>query len=417
VLAPSMDMPYPFRMQTIRVHIGKRQIGETPFTFTQASIAALIDAMGAAFDGLGNTHSLLRGSRTVVKPNLVRPGPAYGPAVNTDPRVVAAVCAIVHDAGASEIIVGDDPGWGLTSSEAYAAWGHENLIEDFGGTLVPFDTLPRFEVEVRANRLLRRVSLPGLFRDIDVVINVPKMKTHMLTNVSLGLKNLHGLVPDEQRLLYHRGDVEIKLVDILSACTPHLTVIDGIWALEGQAPLYGKPITNMNTLVTGNNPVAVDAVGASIMGFDPFELGALREASRRGLGPLRLDEIQMQGTPLREAFRPFRRALLSSIGVFDRVDVIEGAADPGALNALRHALDRLSLEGYLAQIDSITILVGRLDHDRLPRIATQEVWLFGDSALTARELVARNHRVFEVPGDPPHIFDLYKAFLSAHQLA
>lgn len=416
MLAPGIDLSYSDGMKNTRVHIGKRQIGETPFTFTRTSIAALTEVVGAAFDALGNAHSLLRGSITVVKPNLVRPGPAYGPAVNTDPRVVAAVCAIVQDAGASEIIVGDDPGWGLTSSEAYAAWGHQSLIEDFGGSLVPFDALPRFEVEVQTNRLLRRVSLPGFFRDADVVINVPKMKTHMLTKVSLGLKNLHGLIPDEQRLLFHRGDVEIKLVDILSACTPHITIIDGIWALEGQAPLYGKPIMNMNTLVTGSNPVAVDTVGASIMGFDPFELGVLREASHRGLGPLFLEEIQCLGTPLREAFRPFRRALLSSIGVFDRIDVIEGAADPGVLNALRHALDRLSLEGYLAEIDSLTILVGRFDQFRLPRIATQEVWLFGDSALSIREPVARNHRVFEVPGDPPHIFDLYKAFLSAHRL-
>jgi uncharacterized protein (DUF362 family) len=403
-------------MENTRVHIGRSQIGETPFTFTKASIAALTEAVGAAFDALGNTHSLLRGSTVVVKPNLVRPGPAYGPAVNTDPRVVAAVCATVRDAGASEIIVGDDPGWGLTSSEAYAAWGHQSLIEDFGGSLVPFDALNRFEVEVRTNRLLRRVSLPGVFRDAEVVVNVPKMKTHMLTKVSLGLKNLHGLIPDAERLLYHRGDVEIKLVDILSACTPHITVIDGIWALEGQAPLYGKPISTMNTLVTGSNPVAVDTVGASIMGFDPFELGVLREASHRRLGPSLLEEIHLLGTPLREAFRPFRRALLSSIGVYERIDVIEGAADPGALNALRHALDRLSLEGQLAEIESLTILVGRFDQDRPPRIATQEVWLFGDSALCIRDIVAANHCVFEVPGDPPHIFDLYEAFLSAHEL-
>jgi uncharacterized protein (DUF362 family) len=401
-------------MKKTRVHIGKRPVGETPFAFTGASIAVLVNALGVAFDALENTHSFLHGSVVVVKPNLVRPGPSYGPAVNTDPRVVAALCATIRDAGALQVIVGDDPGWGLTSSEAYAAWGHQSLIEDFGGDLVPFDVGPRFEVAVKTNRLLRTVSLPGVLREADVIINVPKMKTHMLTTVSLGLKNLHGLIPDEHRLLYHRGDVEVKLVDILSACTPHLTVIDGIWALEGQAPLYGTPVTTMNTLVAGLNPVAVDTVGASIMGFDPMELCALREASRRDLGPSRMEEIHLVGMPLREVFRPFRRALLSSVGVFDRVDVIEGAADPGACNALRHALDRLLIEGHLANVDSFTVLVGRFDQDRLPQTFTQEVWLFGDSALELRDRVAENHRVFQVPGDPPHIFDLYKAFLSAH---
>jgi len=167
-------------------------------------------------------------------------------------------------------------------------------------------------------------------------------------------------------------------------------------------------------MIVGTNSVAVDTVAASVMGFDPFGLTALREANRRGFGPVSLTEIEITGKPVDSVIRPFRRAVLSSVAVFDHVEVIEGGADPRALSALRHSQDKLQRETILEDIKPFTILVGRFHHERVPRLPTCETWLFGDDAIKARERIPLHHDVHEVPGDAPHIFDFYKAFTKLH---
>ncbi len=401
-------------MKDATVFIAKQTIQESPIAFSDTSVRELASVLAGMFDSLGGALLPAKGSKVLVKPNLVRPGLSYGPAVTTDPRVVAALCGLLRDQGAKSVCVGDDPGWGLTSTQAYQDWGQSGLLARWGGTLVPFDTPDRFTVKVRRNRLLPEVALPAALADVDFFINVPKMKTHMLTGVSLGIKNLHGLVGDDSRLCFHRGDIECKLVDILCARIPDLTVVDGIWALEGQAPLYGDVIRDMNVLVGGVNPVAVDAVSAMIMGFDPHQLTHLREAHARGLGPLSLAHIKLLGDSMEHVMHPFRRALLSSVAVYKTVEVVEGGADLGVLSALRHALDRLSLEGRLDDMNPVTVLVGGFLPGQLPRIGTKEVWLMGDAAVGIQQRIRPEHELHLVPGDAPHIFDFYKEFVRVH---
>lgn len=392
------------------IFITRRDFHESPYDFTDSSIKQIIEVLVDAFGAIGISIQSLKGKRIVIKPNLVRPGREYGPGVTTDPRVVAAVCAICRDGEADDVLVGDDPGWGLASKTAYTAWDCEEVINAYGGRFVPFDDPDRYVVHVSDNVFMRDISLPGVLRNADVFINIPKMKTHILTGVSLGIKNLHGLVCDDDRMIFHRDDVEMKLVDILSARPPDITVVDGIQALEGQAPLYGKLVPRMNTIITGANPVATDAVAATAMGFDPESITHLREARRRGLGSISIDAMKILGGSISDIRHRFMPAVLSSVAVYEGITVIEGGADSGIRSSLRHAVDRLEKEGFFDNGIPSTVLIGSFHCDSLPVIETPDVWLMGDRAGEIASYLPDAHRIHFIPGDPPHIFDFYHAY-------
>lgn len=277
---------------------------------------------------------------------------------------------------------------------------------------MPFDDPERVTLSNPNNVLMREISIPGIFRDTDIFINIPKMKTHILTGVSLGIKNLHGLLRDDDRMIFHRDDIEMKLVDILSARLPDLTVVDGIQALEGQAPLYGEIVHTMNTILVGMNPVCVDAVAATVMGFDPQSITHLREARRRGLGSISVDEIEILGQSVSDVKHAFKPAVLSSVAVYEGITVIEGGADSGIRSSLRHAVDRLKKEGLLDNVLPSTVLVGSFLADTVPAIDTKHVWLMGDHAARIESVIPQQHMIHIIPGDPPHIFDFYHAYSS-----
>ena len=168
-----------------------------------------------------------RGRSVLIKPNLVRTFPGR-PGNTTDPRVILGLLRALQEHRPARLLVGENPGCGVTSVKAFAESGCGRVARLAGAELRPFDREPLAEVEVPGGVLLRRARVPRVWLEADLVINLPAMKTHLHAGVSLGIKNLHGLLVDEDRYFFHRMDVHQKMVDLLKIRPPDLTVIDGV---------------------------------------------------------------------------------------------------------------------------------------------------------------------------------------------
>ncbi len=405
-------------MARARVGIGRDLIPESPGEFTAKSLDAVTALVDRVVGLVCDLPGLVRGKRVLLKPNLVRPNPHNPLAVVTDERVVLAMVRLLRDAGAARVMVGDNPGYGLSLADALAGMGEfKARLAAAGGELLFFDEMETVSVENPGALLFDPIVLPRALLYADCYVNLPKMKTHVHTLVTLGIKNQYGLVLDDQRMFCHRNDINVKIVDILRLIRPDLTVVDGIWAVQGQAPLSGSAVPDMNVVVAGTDVCAVDTVAAHLMGIDADEVAMLRLARQEGLGATDFGAIEVAGDDPAALRRHFTRPVVGCMGAYPQVRVIEGGACHGCLSALRHALDKLASEGRLAGQAPITLYMGRpMPERRNLRNVQGDLWCFGSCAAPLiYDTHERSDLATFVPGCPPHILDFYKAYREKYE--
>lgn len=243
----------------------------------QRGINNLKDAVGMAVADLGGMkHFIKQGNTVLIKANICGGNPDIS-ATYTSQEVVGYVVDMVREAGGEPFICDADMVWAKFWVQVKAAgwdeWAKKknvtlvNLTEtelvyfDFGeDTLFQHNEKPNHEV----------VSTKVL--DADVIISIPKMKTHLSTNVSLGMKNMYGTLPEEDKAYYHqKGGVEELLYWVNYAFTPTLTIIDGSEGGEAEGPLAAHSV-QYNTIIASNNVVVADAIAAKLMGYEhPFK--------------------------------------------------------------------------------------------------------------------------------------------------
>src|SRR5260370_22701208 len=211
--------------------------------------------------------------------------------------------------GASEVIVGEGPGHWRNVEYLVAASGLGDVLRHYK---VPFIDLNNDE-PVKGPNLGRLTGLSHLYlsRTIataDVVISLPKLKTHHWAVATLSLKNLFGTLPGicygwPKNELHWRG-IDNSIVDIALTRPPHLTIVDGIIGMEGDGPLNGTPKA-MGVLVMGSDLVAVDATRCRLMQLDAERVAYLVMANRKKLGNLATDRIQQLGETIDGRQQPF----------------------------------------------------------------------------------------------------------------
>lgn len=396
-----------------RVALASRPVPESPTEFTEKSLKLVRDLVAEAVAACCDLAALARGKVVLVKPNLVRPDPRNPCAVVTDERVLLSVVGLLRDAGAARVLVGDNPGYGLSLFEALACMADfTRRIAAAGGEIVSFDHCGSEAVPNPGAFVFDPVRLPRALLDADVLLDLPKMKTHVHTLVTLGVKNLYGLVCDEERMFCHRNDINAKVVDVLRLARPQLTVLDGLWAVQGQAPLSGSAVPDMNVIAAGTDVCAVDTVAADLMGIGAHEVAMLRLAKQEGLGETDLSAIEVVGADPAGLRRAFARPVIGCAGAYDAVCVHEGGACMGCLSALRHALDKLAGEGAFAGRKPVTLYVGVPMPERRSLLRRDgELWCFGACAAPlAYQTHGQAPAAHCVPGCPPHILDFYKAY-------
>ena len=232
--------------------------------------------------GLKAIAADVSGANVLLKPNFVEYDASS--AINTDPRLVAAAALAFRRLGAASVTVGEGPGHRRDTQFVMESSG---LFEALAGIDVPFVDLNTDAV--RAVRLrssytdLKELWLPDAVSQADIVVSMPKMKTHHWAGVTLSLKNCFGCVPGRvygwPKNALHWAGLQQSILDVAGAVRPDYAIVDGIVGMEGNGPISGTPIP-AGLLVFGDDPVATDVTAATLMGFDPVKIGYLQEAGR-----------------------------------------------------------------------------------------------------------------------------------------
>jgi uncharacterized protein (DUF362 family) len=345
-----------------------------------------------AVDLLGGIQQVIRpGDHVLIKPNFGVNVP-WDTGIITDPRVIDNLIAICHEANPGKVVVGESAVVGLDTSVVFRGIGLEERFERLGAKLINLDEDRIVEVPVPGGVVLKKLKIFKTAYESDVLISVPTMKTHILTGVTLGLKNMKGTLPDKMKKLMHRIGVKEKvyeheldhaIADLNSVKRPSMTLVDGFVANEGYTPgtpgIGGTPL-KFDTVLAGFDPVAVDAVSAYVMGFERGEVRHISYAEDRGIGIGDLERIEIVGSMVQEVRRPFRRPSLEGLLLdFKDVSIVAGQGCSGCREATVVGLSGMS-EAELERIGSAVVVMGS-DVELTERDRQKRLFLVGNCTL------------------------------------
>ncbi|MDP2913052.1 MAG: DUF362 domain-containing protein [Candidatus Omnitrophota bacterium] len=249
----------------------------------------VFDAVERAIGLVGGIGRFVKpGMKVLLKPNLLSARPPED-AVDTHPEIVRAVARLVKGAGAVPVI-GDSPGGYYRNIDSvFEKSGMKKMAAEEGVELVRF-TSSRF---VDGIPIARRVF------DSDCVISIPKFKTHSITVITAAIKNMYGAVTGLHKAECHskapkEKDFAKVVARIYSIAKPHLTVLDGIVAMEGNGPAAGVP-RKMNFVMASSDGVAVDSCLARMVGLDALDIRVTKDAYDMGCGEADPEKIEICG--------------------------------------------------------------------------------------------------------------------------
>lgn len=221
----------------------------------------------------------------------------------TDPMVVEAIINRVRDLGKEPVVVESDAQ--LTNADkAVVASGMKEMLDRVG---VPFVNMrhaeEKVEVPVRGGKTLDSIKVAKMAME-SAIVSAAKLKTHMGTGVTLGMKNMFGMLTTKWKGRYHLNGMHKVIHDICLTLPPSLTVIDGFVAMEGRGPVQGTPV-RMDAVIAGTDVVATDTVACRVMGFTPDEIDHIVWGHQSGIGTM--EDVEVVGDGVEAVRRVFNR--------------------------------------------------------------------------------------------------------------
>jgi uncharacterized protein (DUF362 family) len=254
-----------------------------------------------ALDLIDYKQALVGYDKVLIKVNFIT-NKTWDTGATTDPIVVEAIIKKL-DALPVEVYVVESDATITNADKAFEKTGMKEMCKRNGVEWLNLRHVKnRIKLEIPNGEALQRITVPRLVTE-SAVISAAKLKTHVNTIVTLGMKNMFGLLPDKFKGKYHLKGISKVLVDINTVLKPAFTIIDGFVGMEGEGPTDGIPV-KMNLIIAGRDVVATDATAARVMGFDPYEIKHIRKASEKGLGKT---EARIIGEKLEIVKRVFKR--------------------------------------------------------------------------------------------------------------
>ncbi len=253
------------------------------------------------------THALdVRGLTVVLKPNLVEFEP--GSSINTHPLLIHAAYEAFLAAGAAAVRIAEGPGHRRNTLDLAEAAGYFSTIPKFEDVFIDLnhDDVTCVHLATQLSGI-QKLYLTNSILGAGLLVSMPKMKTHHLVGATLSMKNLFGTVPSAiygwPKNALHWAGISECIVDLQRAYPRKFAIVDGIVGMDGNGPIQGDP-KPAGVVVSGVDPLAVDATCCRIMGIDPFRIPYLRLAAA---DPTQLAEqgIQQIGEPIASVANPF----------------------------------------------------------------------------------------------------------------
>ncbi|MBO4511772.1 MAG: DUF362 domain-containing protein [Victivallales bacterium] len=265
--------------------------------YDSTSVEAAVRNSLEPFGGMG--AFVKPGQKVLLKVNLVAPS-SPPLAVTTHPEVLRAVIRLVKEAGGIAF-VGDGPGVGDTETAARVS-GLTEVIDAEGASLLPFNDVAIYEN--LDNTIIKKLALTAHLKNMDVLITLPKLKTHCQMAFTGALKNQFGLIPGAAKGQFHfrfqnRASLADLMIDINRTAHTALAIMDGIVGMEGPGPSGGTP-RQIGAIISGPDLAAVDTVACDIIGLSPEEVPVSIAARRANYGATRLQDIEVFGASLEQ---------------------------------------------------------------------------------------------------------------------
>lgn len=250
-------------------------------------------AIRDALSLIGNLKEFIKpGQKVLLKPNMLMASKPED-AATTHPSIVRIMIRVIKECEAIPF-VGDGQG------NAYA--NVDNVLEKTGFKKVAVEEGAEILSLAKPQKCGDIFVASSIF-DMDVIVDLPKLKTHNLTLFTGCIKNMFGIIPgfhkgEMHRRYPHPADFSAKLVEIFSIKKPLLGVMDAVYGMEGHGPSGGRP-RKIGLILASFDCVSLDAVCSSIIGYDPFFIDTTRIAHQRGLGEGNLNRIEIRGEKLK----------------------------------------------------------------------------------------------------------------------
>ncbi len=247
----------------------------------------------AAIAGLGGIERFVRsGDDVIIKPNICHDyhPPEY--ATTTNPTVVATLVTLCLGAGARRVRVMDMP-FGGTPESAYAMSGIGEAVGAVGGEMTVMSPVKFTEVAIPQGRDIKAWATYRDVLEADVLIDVPIAKHHSLARLTLGAKNLLGVIRNANQMHRNLGQ---RIADLTSLIRPTLTVVDAVRVLIAHGPGGGSlnDVQQMDTIIASHDIVAADAYAATLFGLTGADIGYVKAAADMGLGTIDLDAVKVE---------------------------------------------------------------------------------------------------------------------------
>ncbi|MEJ2248709.1 MAG: DUF362 domain-containing protein, partial [Candidatus Lokiarchaeota archaeon] len=271
-----------------------------------------LESVKKAVQLAGGFKNLNKEDKVFIKPNVVYWNrycdfPKWG--VITTSRVVEDIVKLLNEQGIEDITIGegiitDDPKDKETPQDAFEKLGYNLLKERYGVKI--YDTFRRpFEKVELTEGLTAKMNSDMLHSDY--LIDIPVLKTHAQCVVSLGIKNIKGLINIPSRKKFHGSDPKFNLhfnvAQLANAIPPCFTIIDGIYSLE-RGPTFDGRAHRSNILVASNDILSADLVGSKLLGIEPEEVPYLIQASKDRDRPMNFSDIEIKGRSIEEMAKP-----------------------------------------------------------------------------------------------------------------
>jgi uncharacterized protein (DUF362 family) len=180
----------------------------------------------------------------------------------------------------------------------FTSLGIHELGKKFGARVVNLSRGPYEDISVPAPNLIKTLRLSSLFSG-GLIVSIPVLKTHPWSGITISMKNMYGGVYQREKSIYHNG-LEKNIVDINKVIGAHVSIVDATTAVVHGGFKYGLwvgyPPSQLDLIIAGRNPVAVDAVGSKILNHTPSSTGHIQLAAKQGMGSCTLEELDIMCT-------------------------------------------------------------------------------------------------------------------------
>ncbi len=306
--------------------------------------------------------------KVLIKPNISSPDGFEC----TNPSVTWAVAKVFSDYGCN-VLIGEDPAIPIKVDFAYSEYNLYELAEKAKAKVVNLRSGPHIKVKVPGNSFFSEIEISKFAREVKLIVNVAAMKSANITTVTLGLKNMKGLIKPSWKRKFHCEGLNQGIVDLNSVVRPGLTIIDGTFGKDMSA----RVCFPVGLIIASSDTVAADSVCARIMGFEPEKIEHLRLANEAGLGTFNLKEIEIKGEKFENWINKFPFSLPKDPFKLEEeseggIKIIQGNPCCLCLNELGQSL--FSHKDNLKMFKDVTILVGP---GAKPSISSGHTILFG----------------------------------------